>query len=295
MKIVAVIPAYNEEIALGSVIARAKQYVNEVIVVDDGSEDATSNIAQIMNVTLLRHDKNLGKGAALHTAFKWALNNDIDILVTIDADGQHCPDEIPNLIDPIIKNKASIVNGSRFLNGNNCDVPKYRRVGQKALNLAINKTCDTKINDSQSGFRAFEKETFSVFSFNNKGMGVESEMISDAINAGYEIVEVPISCRYDIDGSTFNPFYHGASVLNSILNIFQRKHPLLYFGIPGALFMLIGIFLGIWTIYGYNSGDGFWIGKALLAMTFIIVGLFSLFSGLILNSITAFLNTRISP
>jgi glycosyltransferase involved in cell wall biosynthesis len=290
MTIVAVIPAYNEEIAIGSVIARAKQHVDEVLVIDDGSADKTAQVAELMGATVVVHEQNSGKGVALRTAFRWAQHKDVDILVTLDADGQHCPDEIPQVVEPILWQQADVVNGARFLKGHCVDVPKYRRVGQEVLTLATNMTADVKLTDSQSGFRAFSKETFGVFKFNNAGMGVESEMINDAAAAGFKITEVPITCRYDVEGSTFNPVKHGFSVLNSIINQFQRKHPLLYFGVPGFVTLFVGLIIGFWTIYGYNAGDGFWIGKALLAMTLVLVGIFGLFSGLILNSLALFVS-----
>ena len=88
-------------------------------------------------------------------------------------------------------------------------IPAYRRIGQEVLTFATNLNSEIKINDSQSGFRAFSKNTFETFKFNNTGMGIESEMIADAAGAGFRIKEVPITCRYDVDGSTFNPVKHG--------------------------------------------------------------------------------------
>jgi len=272
-------------VAIGSVIARAMQHVDEVLVIDDGSDDSTAQVAELMGATVIRHETNSGKGAALRTAFKWAIDKKVDILVILDADGQHNPDEIPQLLHPILWKEADIVNGARFLKGHRLQVPKYRRLGQEILNFATNMNSRSKINDSQSGFRAFSNNTFPIFSFTTNGMGIESEMLADAINAGMRIKEVPISCRYDVKGSTFNPFRHGLSVLGSIVNQFQKKHPLLYFGLPGLICLLSGLFFGLWTVYGYSSGDGFWIGKALLSMTLVLLGSFGLFSGLILNSL----------
>jgi len=290
MTVVAAIPAFNEEIAIGSVIARARQHVDEVLVIDDGSSDNTFRVAELMGATVLRHECNSGKGMALRTAFEWAISNQVDILVTLDADGQHNPDEIPRLIDPILLKKADMVNGARFLKGHAIKVPRYRRLGQEILTLATNKTSNIHLNDSQSGFRAFSHTTFPSFKFSNNGMGVESEMISDATAAGYKITEVPISCRYDVEGSTFNPLKHGMNVLGSIINQFERKHPLLYFGLPGLILVFIGMFLGFWTVYGYNAGNGFWVGKAMLSMTFVLVGSFGMFTGMILNSLACYFN-----
>ena len=194
-----------------------------MLVIDDGSHDSTGSVAELMGATVLVHEKNAGKGAALRTAFKWALARDVSILVTLDADGQHNPDEIPNLLNPILWQEADLVNGARFLEGHN-DVPAYRRIGQEVLTFATNLNSEININDSQSGFRAFSKNTFEAFKFNNTGMGIESEMIADAAGAGFRIKEVLITCRYDVDGSTFNPVAHGLGVLNFIvLDMFQTR------------------------------------------------------------------------
>ena len=101
MTIVAAIPAYNEEIAIGSIIARAKAHVDEGLVIDDGSHDSTSSVAKLMGATVIVHEENAGKGAALKTAFQWALARDVRVLVTLDADGQHNPDEIPSLLNGV--------------------------------------------------------------------------------------------------------------------------------------------------------------------------------------------------
>ena len=221
--IVAAIPAYNEEIAIGSMIARASAHVDEVLVIDDGSHDATGSVAELMGATVVVHEENAGKGAALRTAFKWAMARDVSILVTLDADGQHNPDEIPDLLNPILWQEADLVNGARFLEGHN-DVPAYRRIGQEVLTFATNLNSEIKINDSQSGFRAFSKNTFEAFKFNNTGMGIESEMIADAAGAGFRIKEVPITCRYDVDGFTLITVKHGFGVLNSIMwDLFKNK------------------------------------------------------------------------
>ncbi|MCQ6963416.1 glycosyltransferase family 2 protein [Methanolobus chelungpuianus] len=287
MTVVAAIPAFNEEIAIGSVIVRARQHVDEVLVIDDGSADSTAQVAELMGATVLRHSQNAGKGMALRTAFEWAIDKQVDILVTLDADGQHNPDEIPRIIEPILWKKADIVNGARFLKGHSVKVPRYRRMGQEILTHATNMTADVKLNDSQSGFRAFSKDTFPAFRFNNAGMGVESEMVADASAAGFKITEVPITCRYDVEGSTFNPVKHGMNVLGSIVNQFQRKHPLLYFGVPGFLLFLFGLVLAFRTLFIFQATGKFAIGTSLIAMTSAMVGIFGMFSGLILNSVAS--------
>ena len=213
-RIVAIIPAYNEEDALADVIAKTSQYVDEVIIVDDGSIDRTAEVAIEAGAKLIRHSTNLGKGEALKSGFE-AIDDD-SIIVTIDGDGQHNPDEIPAIIKPIIEDGADLVNGSRYMNGPEENTPAYRRVGQKVLDIATNISAGIKVTDSQSGFRAFSPRTKGVFRFKDTGFGIESEMLVDAAEAGLKIVEVPITVRYDLDGSTKDPVTHGVGVLIKI-------------------------------------------------------------------------------
>ena len=213
-RIVAIIPAYNEEDALADVIAKTSQYVDEVIIVNDGSSDRTAEVAIEAGAKLISHSTNLGKGEALKSGFE-AIDDD-SIIVTIDGDGQHNPDEIPAIIKPIIKEGADLVNGSRYMNGPEENTPAYRRVGQKVLDIATNISAGIKVTDSQSGFRAFSPRTKGVFRFKDTGFGIESEMLVDAAEAGLKIVEVPITVRYDLDGSTKDPVTHGVGVLIKI-------------------------------------------------------------------------------
>ena len=217
-KVIVAVPALNEEVAIGSIVLRARQYADEVIVIDDGSKDNTAHIARLAGATVIPHPKNEGKGAAIRDAFMYARTNNADVLVLIDGDGQHNPDEIPQLIRPILNKEADLVNGSRFLkdangNGNGNHVPKYRRVGQEVLTMATNTGTKQNITDTQNGFRAFSRKTFNCFSFKQNGMAVESEMLMDAAGANMTIKEVPIDVRYDVKGSTYNPVTHGVGVL----------------------------------------------------------------------------------
>ena len=215
VKSVAIIPAYNEEVALGSIILRTLQYVDEVIIVNDGSDDKTVDVAKLAGAEIINHATNLGKGEALKSGF--SAIGDADVVVTIDADGQHNPDEIPSLIKPIIEDGADLVNGSRYMNGPEENTPAYRRVGQQVLDNATNISAGIKVTDSQSGFRAFSPAACKVFRFYDTGFGIESEMLVDVAEAGLKIVEVPITVRYDVDGSTKNPVTHGVGVLLKII------------------------------------------------------------------------------
>ena len=223
--IVAIIPAYNEEDELANVITKTLKYVDKVIIVNDGSIDKTAEVAIEAGAEVINHSTNLGKGEALKSGFK-AVGND-SIIITIDGDGQHNPDEIPDLIKPIIENGADLVNGSRYMNGPEENTPAYRRVGQRVLDIATNISAGITVTDSQSGFRAFSPKSKSCFRFKDTGFGIESEMLVDAAEAGLKIVEVPITVRYDVDGSTKDPITHGVGVLfkitkDKILRTFNR-------------------------------------------------------------------------
>lgn len=215
MKTIVVIPAFNEQAAIGEIVTKSLQYAEEVLVVDDGSSDNTSQIAKQAGANLLKHPTNYGKGVSLKDAFNNV--NGFDIVVTIDGDGQHNPDEIPALIKPIREDVADFVNGSRYINGFEENTPAYRRVGQKVLDIATNITAGTNITDSQSGFRAFSGKTISCYKFRDPGFGIESEMIADAAENNLRILEVPITVRYDVENSsTKGPVTHGVGVLLKI-------------------------------------------------------------------------------
>ena len=231
--ITAILPAFNEEVSIGSVVLRTKQYADRVIVVDDGSSDHTAEVAAIAGAQVLRHAKNQGKGAALKTGFE-SLNSDA-VIVTIDTDGQHDPADIPRLVQPILRGEADMVNGSRYMNGNKKDTPLYRRLGQVVLDAATNLDSGLSITDSQSGFRAFSGWSKGVFRFGQSGLAIESEMLADAAAAGLRIKEVEIGVRYDVGVSSENPVTHGVRILLKVLHDMELRRPLYYFTAPGML------------------------------------------------------------
>ena len=284
VNIIALLPAYNAEISIGSMVLKTKKHVNEVTVIDDGSTDNTARIAELAGAKVIRHESNMGKGAALKTGFESV--SGADIIVTIDADGQHSPSEIPKLVAPIINGKADIVNGSRYVNGGEKNTPKYRRAGQSVLDIATNINGRTHITDSQSGFRAFATNTVPSFRFHQKGFGIESEMIIDASNAGLKIEEVSVSVEYNENSHKKDPLSHGVSVLIKVIQDMEFNRPLYYFTIPGLILITIGLVAGLIFFGNYLGGGNRSLAPTVVAGLITIAGVFIAFTGIILDTMT---------
>jgi len=282
--ITAVIPAYNEQVSIGSVVLKTRMYADRVIVVDDGSSDKTEEIAVLAGAEIVKHHINKGKGKALETGFKAAKGS--EILITIDADGQHSVTDIPKLIKPIINGEADIVNGSRYLDGADEETPAYRRVGQNVLDVATNFNARSDITDSQSGFRAFAGYTIPAFKFRESGYGIESEMIIEASNAGFRIKEVPIGVRYDVNGSKKHPITHGIGVLVRVLQDMEFNRPLYYFTFPGLLMIIAGLLSGLIFFGSYLNHETSSLAPTTLAALLTLAGTFIAFTGIILHSMS---------
>jgi glycosyltransferase involved in cell wall biosynthesis len=291
-----ILPAFNEEVSIGSMVLHARKYASRVIVVDDGSSDRTVEVAELAGAKVISHPENRGKGAALKTGFEVAAQNGTKVIVTMDSDGQNNPDEIPNLILPVLSGEADLVNGSRYINGGETDTPLYRRVGQSVLDKATNLNSGISITDSQSGFRAFAAHTVPVFRFRQGGFGIESEMLADAANASLRVKEVEIGVRYDVDGSTENPISHGLKVLVKVLQDMELNRPLYYFTVPGLILAIIGIGMGLNFLRIFYLGGSLNFGPTLLMILLTLIGTFSFFTGILLHSISRMiLAMKINP
>lgn len=194
MRITAIIPAYNEEKHIGRVIQGVKRHVDSIIVVDDGSQDKTYEEARQSGAKVYRHLINRGLGGALGTGIKAALMEETDVFITLDADGQHNPDEIPELLKPIIEDKADIVIGSRFLKIQ--PMPLFRRTGNYFFNLFTFFLFGAWSTDSQSGLRAFNKKTAEKLEIASSGMEISSEIIKEIKLYKLRLKEVPIKAIY---------------------------------------------------------------------------------------------------
>ncbi|MFA4669675.1 glycosyltransferase family 2 protein [Pyrococcus kukulkanii] len=285
MRTLIIIPAYNEELTIGSVVTLAKKY-GDVLVVDDGSIDRTSDIAKKAGAITLRHEANKGKGQALKTGFRYALENNYDAVVCLDADGQHDPDEIPLLLKPILNGEADMVIGSRYLNGAHKNIPLYRRLGLWVLNKTTALASGAKITDSQSGFRALNRKALENLELSADGYHVESEMIHKLSEKGLRIVEVPINVRYDVPNKhKKHPVTHGVSVLMKIVSMIGYKRPLLLFGVLSLISFIIAGILGYLGLKPYYNGGRVYLTQAIGAGIFTIIGIQLFIAGLTLNAL----------
>jgi glycosyltransferase involved in cell wall biosynthesis len=288
------IPCYNEEVAIGSLVLRASQYADQVVVLDDGSTDKTAEVARFAGALVLVHDVNMGKGTALRDLFQYATQAGYDIIVVIDGDGQHNPDDIPKLVEPLLRDEADVVNGSRYLSGEAGNTPRYRRFGQVVLDKVIHfgLNDNVTITDTQSGFRAFSIKTAPFFRFNSDELTIDSEMLLDAANAQLRIKEVDVGVRYDVGRSSKHPVSHGLQVLTGVLRSIEFNRPLLAFTVPGLILVAIAAGLAAFIIQAYYVVGHVVLGPTLLMLLFAVVGTFLVFTGIILHSVSALVDSR---
>ena len=281
--IVAAIPAFNEEATIARVVIGSRRHVDKVLVCDDGSTDMTGEIAERLGAEVVRHERNLGKGAAIRSLFDFAKRLGADVVVTLDADGQHDPEEIPKLVEPILSGKADIVIGSRSLA--ETEMPRYRRIGRAALDRATVAAGPVKVADTQSGFRAYSKDAVNNLQVTEYGIGVDSEILMKA--EGLSLAEVPIGCKYKgVKGSTYNPVTHAIYVLGTIVMLVGERHPMTFLGLPGLALLLAGLYGWIWVINRYAEVQILPTGTALISTILLLIGIFAVFAGLILFTIS---------
>jgi len=283
-KIIAAIPAYNEGTTIGSVVLKARQFASEVVVIDDGSTDDTAETAALAGAHVIRHARNLGKGMSIRSAWVYARERKAEAIVLIDGDHQHDPSDIPRLLEPILSGNADVVLGVRW--GKTSRMPLYRRIGKRALDYGTAAaTKNGMLTDSQCGFRVFSSRALSVVEPTDSGLSIESQMLVEAQERNLRIHEVNIDARYDLEGSTLTPGRHGTSVLGRIVTLVSEKRPLFFFGVSGAVLLLIAAVLGVVLLQIYYTTRGFAIGYAFIVVLFGIVGIVSIFIGITLNAL----------
>ena len=292
MKITVGIPAYNEEKNIAGIITKLKKYTDDIIVCDDGSNDLTREIAEGLGATVISHETNKGYGAAIKSLFLKAKELKTEVLVTFDADGQHRIEDIPIVSQPIMNNEAELIIGSRFLDTESEDMPNYRKVGIKIITKVTNLSIKKDLTDSQSGFRAYSMRALQNITPSDDGMGVSTEILIKANNTGLKIGEVPIKVSYSGNTSTHDPVSHGTSVILSTIKFTSIHNPLKFYGIPGIIFLMIGLgFIG-WTVQIYSQSQQIITNVSLIGIGCIVLGTVLLMTGVILFSIVTVVNSK---
>ena len=197
MKIAVIIPALNAERTIANVVVEARRQLEPVLVVDDGSRDATGEVARAVGATVLRHEVNRGKGGALKTGFAWALENGFDAVITLDADGQHLPSEIGKFIDEFSESGADLIIGGRSHLFQ--DMLPRRRMANRFSAWCIAKASGARVTDSQSGFRLYSSRLLRGMKLRTDGFDMESEVIVRAGRRGFRLVTIPIDLGF-VDG-----------------------------------------------------------------------------------------------
>jgi len=287
MKTTVGIPAYNEEKNIAKIIVESKKFADQIIVCDDGSKDSTATIAESLGVIVIKHHKNLGYGSAIHSIFLKAKEINADILVTIDADGQHKVEDIAKLVEPIKKGDADLIIGSRFLDVSSKKIPEYRKIGIKIITKVTNSSLKNKITDSQSGFRAYGKQVISKLNASDMGMGISTEILIKASALDFRIAEVPINVIYDGNTSTHNPISHGTSVLFSTVKYTSIEHPLKFYGIPSIIFLVIGLSFTFLSIQYYAEIGRINENITLIAAGTTLIGVILLVTSILLYSLVS--------
>ncbi|MDQ6866398.1 MAG: glycosyltransferase family 2 protein [Thermoproteota archaeon] len=284
--IMAIIPAYDESQNIAEIVSETAKYVTSVIVIDDGSHDNTAEVAASMNAKVIRNRHNSGKGAALKRGLVECLKYNPDIVVTIDADGQHDPSDIPKLLEPIKNEEADIVIGSRYGKSIvNLEVPRYRRFGLSFIDFMNKSLVRSPIEDTQSGFRVYAKDVLSMMAhYSSTGFGAETEQLATAELYGLRIIEIPVMVKYKGLNKTSkqNALLQGAHIISTIFHIAVERRPLLFFGASGIILMIAAAFITIIVARLYSQSTYFSVPLTLIALGFVLLGFMLILISLVL-------------
>ena len=287
-KVVVCIPAYNEARYIGMIVQNALKHANEVIVCDDGSSDNTTMLAKEAGAIVVNHPKNRGYGMSIRTLFHKALERKADIIVTIDADGQHDPEQIPTIIEPILKNGFDIVIGSRFIDSQyELGIPFYRSFGIKTITRFTKQASYRNLTDAQSGFRGYKRHAIETMNLAEDGMQISTEILLRARSNKLTVTEVPVKIDYDIENSsTHNFLSHGLGVLFSVIQFISFRHPLLFYGLPGIALLAVSGYFVYNALELFSATRFISINMILLSITATIIGIILLTTGNVLFTIS---------
>jgi len=271
-------------------VKKSLLHVDKVIVCDDGSTDNTAKLAKNAGAIVISQ-KNQGYGAAIATLFDYARKENAQIMITLDGDGQHNPDQIPLLINAITTHNVDVVIGSRFLD-DKIKASGYRKTGIKIITSASNYGTNFKVTDSQSGFRAYSKDAIDVIHPTEQGMAVSTEILLKISNKGLSIAEVPITISYDGDTSEQHSVSHGVSVLMNTIKYVSIRHPIKFYGIPGIVLIIAGIILGGIFLNAYLNQEIVFYGSLLGSVVMFLLGAILSVTAIILFSMANLMRDR---
>jgi len=294
MRLLVSIPCYNESATLEEVVTSIPKdldYVDkiDILVVDDGSSDGSSAIAERLNVFLISHRKNYGVGRAFQSAQEWFLSHDYDILVTIDADLQFDPMDIPKLIQPIVDNKFDFVSGSRFFASKPLNMPNSKYLGNKLVSRLVGLITGRKISDVSCGFRAFNRASINSLQIHSD-FTYTQECFLDLSRKKIDICEIPISVKYFLDRESrvaASLFVYGKKVLQILFYTLKDYYPFKLFSILSLVFFIPGVAFASFFVYMFITSGKFsgYLFSGFLGAYFLSISLFLFCFGMLADTL----------
>jgi hypothetical protein len=287
------IPAYNSEGTIADIVREARQYCDEVLVVDDGSEDGTAQRAREAGASVVIHRRNRGYGGALKTTFREAARREIAYLITLDADGQHDPGDIPRLIDGQRSTGVDVVVGSRFVTGSTTRVPLVRAVGLSLVNTLTNLSLGrfrprAWLRDTQSGYRLYTGdavESLTTATDIGDGMWASTDIIYHLTREQFTFTEIGTTIRYDLENtSSEGAISHGVGLVRNIFGMLEHTHPLVLVGVPGLLAVFVGTLLGMNALQRALGGAPS-VGLTVAATLVVLLGVMLIGTATLLHTI----------
>jgi len=287
------VPAFNEAETIGPVVRAVSEHADAVLVVDDGSTDDTVQRAREAGAWVVTHEQNRGYGAALKRIFDITNQWQIDKLVVVDGDGQHDPGDIPHLLKRL-DDGHNVVIGSRFASETSSTVPLLRRVGLVVINTLTNIVLQSLngqrwLSDTQSGFRGYDSAAIECLTEGDRlgdGMAISIDSLFRLSQTDMTICEIATEIDYDVENaSTHHPVVHGTALVNNLIRIVETERPITFVGVPGFVSLLVGLGFGYWTVIDYIRTPDFALGLSVTATFFTLLGVFMVFTGIILHAL----------
>lgn len=298
------IPAFNEEATIASVVREARTHADCVVVVDDGSEDDTARLAEEAGAIVVRHERNLGYGAALKTAFREAKLRNAEHLVVLDGDGQHNPTDVSKFVSVQRETGADVVTGNRFGEEATSNTPLYRRVGLEVINGMTNLCLsvlrsDVAVRDTQSGFRAYGRRAIQSIADDDgigSGMNASLDILFHAHRNGYTVEEVDTTIEYEVEqANSLDPVHHGYVLVRAVLQTMEYERPLTVLGVPGVLSTLLGFWVGHLALSAYVRSSVVPFELTIGAAFLVFVGFLVALTAVVLHALNGYFHDTSKP